>query len=572
MTKSLWFSYSDDTDFPVLTQDLSVDVAVIGGGICGITAAQLLAAGGKRVAVFEKGRVGTNSSGHSTGNLYAVVGEILLYVRKKFGDEVMEMVADSRRQAIDQVAENVAKYQIDCDFKRVNYNYYSTLSQNRTKIEKAFEAARKIGLEPFWNSLPETGFDVKKGMTIADASAQFNPLRYVQGLAKSIEGPDCQIFENTEIAEIHEVRAGVTLRTSRGVAIRADQVIHATHSPKGIMTFHTELGPYREYGVACRIDGAFPEGIYFGYFHPGGVTSTRIYERNGERYLIAVGEPHKVGHGDSSYHLQRLENFVRGHFDGREITHRWGAQNYKATDSLPYIGPKSDGSNVYVGTGFSSHGLTYGTVAGRVLADQILGLDNPYSEIYRPSRFTPFKSAPNFFKENIDVVYQFVKDYLTSDTRSYNDVKVGEGRVVEDGGHKLAVYRNEHEGLEVCSAVCTHMGCIVHWNRAERSWDCPCHGSRFSTAGAVLEGPALKGLATLDELTGVRGAAYGNNVSGETPDLCDDDRRTDQQHVMSEEEMIDQASIESFPASDPPGYRSRSAIDGRDHGRSLEGS
>jgi glycine/D-amino acid oxidase-like deaminating enzyme/nitrite reductase/ring-hydroxylating ferredoxin subunit len=571
MTKSIWLSYTDDTNFPALKNNIKVDAVIIGGGITGITTAQLLSRKGLRVAVLEKGKVGTNSTGHSTGNLYSAVSEILLNVRKKFGDDVTEMVVNSRREAIDHIEDNVKSFLIDCDFKRVTWNYYSTLTQTDEKIEKAFEAAKKIKMQVVYSDLPETKFTVKKAIKV-EGAAQFNPLRYVQGLAKSIESDNCIIFENSEVREFQENEKGVTVKTSNGSVVEADYLIHATHTPKGIMTFHTELGPYREYGIACKMKGKHPEGVYFGYYVSAEITSTRSYERGGDHYLIVVGGPHKVGHGDNLSHLNRLEKFAKDHFDIVEVTHRWAAQNYKALDNLPYIGAKSEGSRIYIGTGYSSHGLTYGTVAAQVISDQITGVSNPYSEIYRPNRFTPLKSAPKFIKENFDVFMSFVKDYVLKRPKdNFSDIAIGEGKVVEEEGHKLAVYRNEHQGLQICSAVCSHMGCIVHWNNAESSWDCPCHGSRFDTRGEVIEGPALKALASLSELTAKNGLlkAYGNNVSGETPDMRDHSERTDQQHVMSDDEMLDETCIESFPASDPPGHFSRSQIDNDQHQREF---
>lgn len=556
MTKSIWLSFSDDTNFPALKENIKVDVTIIGGGICGITTAQLLANRGLKVAVLEKGRVGTNSTGNSTGNLYSSMAEVLLYVRQKFGDDVTEMVVNSRKDAIDLIEKNINDYQIDCDFRRVNWHYYTTISSAKSKIEKVYAAAKKVKVGVQYSDLKETRFSVKKGLSLK-GGAQFNPLRYVQGLAKAIANENCRIFENSEVVEFHEKNETVSVVTRNGAAIESQYLVHATHSPKGIMTFHTELGPYREYGIACKIKGTHPPGIYFGYYVPTDITSTRVYERNGEQFLICVGEPHKVGHGNNLKHMNRLEEFARSHFNVIEVTHRWGAQNYKAADYLPYIGPKSEGSRIFVGTGFSSHGLTYGTVAAQVMSDQIAGVDNPYSEIYRPNRFNPVKSAPKFIKENVDVFVTFMKDYLLKKNKeSFADVKIGEGKVIEENGHKLAVFRNENDGLQICSAVCTHMGCIVRFNNAEQSWDCPCHGSRFDTSGEVIEGPALKALASLSELTGKNGKAFS---------IDEDDKRTDQMHVMSQDELIDEASIESFPASDPPGHRSISRIDKDSH-------
>lgn len=558
MTKPIWSSYSDSTSFPKLEKNIDLDVAIIGGGITGITSAELLSKAGIRVGVIEKFNVGTQSSGHSTGNLYSAFHDILNDVRQKFGDETMEKVIEARAEAISLVERNVNEFEIDCDFKRVNWNFYTAITKNNTKIEKAFDAAQKVGLRTYYSDLPGTGFPVKKGMTIEHAAAQFNPQRYVQGLANKIVSSICQIFENTEIAEVHETSSGVELKTREGHVINAKYVIHATHTPKGIMSYHMELAPYREYGVAARFKGEHPEGVYFGYYSPTYTTSTRIYERKGERYLMAIGEPHKVGHGNNLENINRLKSFLKDQFNLTEFSHTWGAQNYKTPDHLPYIGPRVEGSPISIATGFSSHGLTYGTVAAKILSDQILEIHNAYGEIFSPSRLNPLKSAPAMIKENLDVLYNFVKDYLPkAQKEKLIDVKLGEGVVIEEEGHKLAVFRNDDDGLQVSSAVCSHMGCIVHWNSAEKSWDCPCHGSRFDTSGEVLEGPALRALTKLSDLLDQDGnlIPFGASVAEHRP------------HVMSLDEEIDEEGMESFPASDPPGHFSHSAVDKEQHKR-----
>lgn len=235
-----------------------------------------------------------------------------------------------------------------------------------------------------------------------------------------------------------------------------------------------------------------------------------------------------------------MERFAREHFEVIEVTHRWGAQNYKAPDYLPFIGQKLKGSRQYIATGFSSHGLTYGALSGLILCDLITGKENPYSDIFKPTRFNPVKSAPKFIKENTDVMFQYVNDYLVKKhPNSFESILPGEGLVIEQEGHKLAACKDEQGGVRVCSAVCTHLGGIVHWNGAEKSWDCPIHGTRFGTGGEVLEGPALLPLKTMDEVINGK-AAYSFS---------------DQTDVMSDEEKVDEAGLESFPASDPPAHR-----------------
>lgn len=390
----------------------------------------------------------------------------------------------------------------------------------------------------------ELGIDVLKGMTIHGA-AQFNPLRYIQGLAKVIESDQCLIYENTNIDDIDEGDSEIVLTTSEKKIIKAKYLVHATHTPKGFFMVQAEMGPYREYGIACKLKGdGHPPGVYFGYYKTENIHSTRSYERNGEKFLIVVSEPHKVGHGDSAFHIQNLEEFAKKYFNVAEVTHRWGGQHYRPADNVPYIGRRTADSNVFIATGFSTHGLVYGAVAAQLISDQITGKENPCEDIYRPYRLTPVQSAPHLIKENFDVFTQYVKDYLfTKKDESLKGLFAGEGKVIEYEGHRLAVFKDQQEELQICSAVCSHMGCIVHWNNAEKSWDCPCHGSRFKTNGDVIEGPALKALQHLKELTG-----------HETMEISQDE-------VMTEDQKIDEAIRESFPASDPPGYRSKSKVD-----------
>jgi Rieske Fe-S protein len=253
------------------------------------------------------------------------------------------------------------------------------------------------------------------------------------------------------------------------------------------------LGPYREYGIACRVNGTnHPEGIFWGLYEEGTVISTRTYRRNGETYLIIVGKPHKVGQKENNEEIiASLEEFAQTHFDVQETTFRWGGQHYRPADLLPFIGPVKKGSTEFIATGYSTDGLVYGTLAAHILTDMITGQDNKWVNLYDSTRKQPLKSGPKFLKENIDVASHYIKDMVGPGDFPVQELKKGEGKVIKKEGKRLAVSRNEDGELEVISAVCTHMGCNVHWNNAEKSWDCPCHGSRFSTDGTVLEGPAL---------------------------------------------------------------------------------
>lgn len=233
----------------------------------------------------------------------------------------------------------------------------------------------------------------------------------------------------------------------------------------------------------------------WGYHDEETFVSSRIYERQGKRYLILVGNPHKVGQNKENMNsIKALEGHAKKFFDVKEITHRWGGQHYRPADYLPYIGQEEAGSSIYLATGFSTDGLVYGCLAGKIIADLIEGKSEPLYEYLRPYRHDPVKAAPNILKENINVAFQYLKDLPLLNQEKIAEVPVGSGQVIEKEGQKLAVYRKENGEVSICSAVCTHMKCIVNWNPSERSWDCPCHGSRFDVEGKVLEGPALHDL------------------------------------------------------------------------------
>lgn len=496
-TESIWQTYAGTTNFPTLNRHIQADVAVIGGGITGITTAQLLAEKGINVVVLESLKVGASNTGHSTGNIYEVMGKELVQIRKKYSSKVVRDLVLSRREGVNFIEKNIQRFNIDCDYKRVPWYYYSAVKEMERYIDDEHKLATEINLPMEFTSIDHPALKDKKAVRLEN-QAQFNPLLYVQGLAKHIVSESCQIFENSMVTEVQDENDKCLVKTEDG-SVTCSYVIHATHTPKGIMPYHNLLEPYRAYGIACKIrDPQHPEGIFFGYYDTKSIISTRLYQRNGDHFLVVVGSPHKVAHGDSDEHMRYLEEFAARQFEVLEFTHRWGGQHYRPADEIPYIGKKGTKSKTYVATGFSTHGLVYGTIAAMIISDDISGAKNQYSDLYSAIRFTPIKSAKNFIKENATVFYDLVKDYLKKDHSPFAEVSLGEGKVIDHNGHKLAVYRDETEGLKVCSAICTHMACIVRWNGDEKSWDCPCHGSRFDTAGEVLEGPALVALAKAD--------------------------------------------------------------------------
>ena len=497
-TKSLWNSFAGTTDFPALDRDIQVDVAIVGGGITGITTAQLLSQSGLRIAVLEARKVGGGTTSHSTGNLYYTIDKILSSLQSKHNDEVIRKVASSRYEAMKLIEENVTRFNIDCDFRRVSWYLYATSEEDSKKIDKEYSTALDAGVEMETAGQAEIPFQITRAVKVG-GQAQFNPMRYVQELANAVSGDDCAIYENTRVLDLDEEDDHVTVKTTGG-KVRAKYAFHATHTPKGVrLFFHTVLGPYREYGVAAKLNsGTYPEGIFWGY-HDGSKYSIRSYSREGEKFIIAVGQAHKVGQAeDNKEQIQNLIHFLEQHFDLGEITHRWGGQHYRPSDKLPYIGRKSKNSRILLATGFSTDGLTYGTLSAMLITDLITGKENPYQKMYDASRHTPMKSAKEFLKENLNVAAQYLKDLpFAADEKELGQLNPGEGKIIEKDGHKLAVSKNNMGELKSHSAYCTHLACVVHWNNAEKTWDCPCHGSRFDQDGMVLEGPAIHPLSEI---------------------------------------------------------------------------
>lgn len=500
-TKSLWNSFPGTTNFPVLNKDIEVDVAIIGGGITGITTAQLLSEAGFSVAVLEARKVAGGTTSHSTGNLYFTIDEILSSLQTKYDNEIIRKVISSRHEAINLIASNVERFQIDCDFKRVPWYLYAANEENSDKIDKELKTALEAEVK-MEKALPEEiPFKTTKGVKVG-GQAQFNSRRYVQGLANTIEGATCNIYEDTRVMGINEKNEKVHIKTTR-FKVLAKYAVHATHTPKGKqIPFHTVLGPYREYGVAAKlVSGTYPEGIFWGYYGQGDKYSVRSYIRGEEKFIIAVGRPHKVGQvEDNKKHMEELVSFLEQHFSIGEITHRWGGQHYRPADGLPYIGKKSVNSNIYLASGFSTDGLTYGTLSGMLITDSISGKENRYAEIYDATRFTPIKSSKEFMKENINVAAQYLRDLpFSEDEEEIQQLKNGEGKIIEKDNHKVAVNKTEEGEIKFHSAFCTHMACVVHWNNAENTWDCPCHGSRFDQQGEILEGPAMHPLKKIEK-------------------------------------------------------------------------
>ncbi|WP_439488008.1 FAD-dependent oxidoreductase [Algoriphagus sp.] len=492
--KAVWDETSEGKTYPHLSGDIETEIAIVGGGITGISAAYALAKAGKKVVVLEAYKVGMGTTGSSSGNLYAPVDERLFSVAEKHGDEALKNVVSSRLAAIDLIENRLKELAVDCGFQRVPWHLFATEEMNNEEVRKEFDAALKAGLLVTSGSMVGFPFPAS-GLTTIHRQAQFNPLEYMRELAAHIDPSYCKIYEDTAVIEVSGGDPCI-IKAQRG-SVKAKKVVMATHSPKGIYGVHTVMEAKREPALAVKLKGALPPpGIYW---HVAGDRqySTRPYRSSEGDFLLVLGRTYPVGqkeHTEES--VVKLELYLRKYFDVASIDYIWAAQNYRPADKLPYIGASPLEKNIFIATGFAADGLVYGTLASMIISDMILGKENKWKKLYDPKRFTPLASAKTFVKENFQVSKHLLQDWVFYDRETdLAELKNGEGKTLTLNKEKVAAYRDEVGKLHVVSSVCTHMGCIVHWNRAEKSWDCPCHGSRFSVEGKVLEGPAYLDLA-----------------------------------------------------------------------------
>jgi glycine/D-amino acid oxidase-like deaminating enzyme/nitrite reductase/ring-hydroxylating ferredoxin subunit len=489
-TVSLWRGTVPEEDFPVLHEDCTTEIVIVGGGVTGISLALNLAEQGHMVILLEAHDIGFGSTGNSTGNLYETVSRGVYRIVDTWGKDVARTVITARRQAMEQIEHRVRTFDIECGFRRCKLYRYATTENARASVENEYEGSLDAGLSVHLvEALPSPLPQPSGAAMVLDGQAQFHPQAYVRTLARRAADLGCRIFKNSQVLEVDTDRRVVQ---TAGGKVAAREIVLATHSPKGLHAVQAEMIVNREYGLAARIPrDSFPPGIFW-------ETGTeRLSVRNAdvgdESFFVCVGEEHKTGQEDAHVSIERLESAAQARFGMGKAAFRWSAQNYSPADGLPYIG--RDASGCFIATGFETDGLVYGTMAASIISDQITGCDNPFAAIVRASRFSPVKGARGLAEETASTLKSLVKDYVTDrESIPLGQLPTGTGAIVEAGNELLAAYRNPDGTVIAVSPVCTHMKCKVHWNDVEGSWDCPCHGSRFAPDGTVIEGPATEAL------------------------------------------------------------------------------
>jgi glycine/D-amino acid oxidase-like deaminating enzyme/nitrite reductase/ring-hydroxylating ferredoxin subunit len=491
---SLWLDTTANTDFPILQSGETVDVAIIGGGIVGLTAATLLKAEGKTVAVIDANRIVHGVTGHTTAKITSLHTLIYDYLITHFGIEKAQAYADANQAAIEQIATLVNDKQIECDFIRTEAYTYTESDKETEQIKAEVKSATSLGLPATFLTQTPLPFSVKAAVRF-DNQAQFHPRKYLLALAQEIPGDGSFLFENSRAVDI--TGNGLCVITTEHGDISARDVIIASHFPFNDKALYaSRLNSHRSYVLAVRTADAVAPGMFIS---PEPTHSLRRYPTPNDNMLLVGGEGHITGQGgDTIARYKNLEQWAREHFDVKSVEYRWSTQDNRTSDRVPYIGLASPSAkHVYVATGFGGWGMTNGTAAGMLLRDLILETDNPWSEVYDPNRLNLI-AIPDVVKHTADIAKHFVGDRLQND--GPNDLSPGEGKIVDTANGNAAMYKDDNGVITALSPVCTHMGCFVQWNAAEKSWDCPCHGSRFSTSGTVIHGPAIKCLEKLETL------------------------------------------------------------------------
>lgn len=483
-----------------LERDQMVDLCVVGAGIAGVTTAYLAVAAGCDVTLLEASGIAAGQTQFSSAHLATALDDRYAELERVVGVEGTRLVAASHAAAIDCIENITARERIACEFSRTDGYLFRAPDTADSVLEHELEAAHNAGLRGVeWaERAPFPSFDSGRCLRFPD-QAQFDPLRYVTGMARGVRRLGGRIFAGEAVERI-EGGAPARVVTRGGREVRARAVVVATNSPiDSVVTLHTKQAPYTTYVIGLAVvRGTIPASLYWDTADP--YHYVRLYEpreKRGRALVLVGGEDHKTGQADDgAERFARLEAWAREHLpEAGAVVCRWSGQVMETLDGLAFIGRHpAHAEGVYVVSGDSGMGLTHGTVAGLLLNDLIAGRENPWSGIYDPARL-PISAAGTMLRENVNVAVQYARWLTRGDVSSPDDIAPGAGAILRRGLSPVAVHRDLAGHLHERSAVCPHLGCIVAWNGVESTWDCPCHGSRFDVDGRVVNGPASSDLA-----------------------------------------------------------------------------
>lgn len=489
---SLWLKDGVSTDLPIVEENIECDVCIVGAGITGITTAYQLNKAGLKVVLIDKAEPINLASGNTTGKFTFQHSLIYNDLLENQGIESAKLYYEAQVEALNLVRSLIEKHNISCDFRETSAIVYAANEEDFDEIKKEQSAYEELNIPyKLIDDIPL----VKKGYGGLQVDQQFelNPLKYLDFLISYLLDQGVSIFKNTEIKEISKEGEKIDIVTSTQKVIRCKDLVIATAYPfyEGRGLFFTRLEALRSYLLAFPVDDSFDEKVMM-ISNEKDSHSMRFSKTDGINYLLVGGGGHKVGQADSEMDsYQQLMTFAKDQFDLDEPSFRWSAQDYRSVDKIPYIGNlTSRNENIYVATGFNKWGMSNGSFAALLITDLITNTPSKFKELFEPSRGEVKKNISSFVKSNLDVAEEFIKGKVLPADTKLEDIKNDQGGIIKSKGKRLAVYRDQSGELFVSDSTCTHLGCELAYNDGERSFDCPCHGSRFNYDGEVIEGPA----------------------------------------------------------------------------------
>ena len=498
---SFWLDSTSKTEYEVLNEDIKVDIAIVGGGLVGITTGDFLKKEGYKVAIIEANSIGFGTTGHTTAKITSQHGLIYNKIKNTLGGDKAKIYAEANQTAIDIIEQIVKVKKIDCDFERQSAYIYTQSDDYVQQIIDESKVVNDLGIDSEY--LEEIPLPIKiKAALRFENQAQFHPRKFLLALAKEIPSDGSYIFEHTRAIDIEDTGDGYAVLTENGKRVYASKVVVASHFPfyDGLGLYFTRQYAEKSYVLGVHIKEKFSGGMYITAEDPGRSLRSQKTD-DGKELVLVVGEHHKTGQGeeDTMVHNENLKRFAEDTFHVESIPYRWSTQDYVTLDGIPYVGAIMSGKpDIFVATGFGKWGMTNSIVSATIIKDLITKGESPWEDVYTPSRFTPAASAKTFVTQNANVVGELVSGKLEAIPDDI-DLKNGEAKTLEVNGERAGVFRDQDGKLHIVDTTCTHIGCEVKWNSAEETWDCPCHGSRFSCDGDIVEGPALKHLKRPNE-------------------------------------------------------------------------
>ncbi|WP_343537785.1 FAD-dependent oxidoreductase [Sphingobacterium thalpophilum] len=493
---SSFWQKAPEYDFRYHAKESAYDTIIVGAGITGVTLALELQNKGIHCLLIEKETPGFGTTGGTTAHINNFFDASYDEIINNFGQQGAQLLADSAQNTLTYIHDNVRTYAIDCDFAECDFFLFSAEKQQNEQLDKILKAHRNLGVKTVETSNIPFNLPFEKAIRI-EGQAQFHPLKYLNGMLHAYIKAGGALLVQQRVKDFKNSNGLITLKAEDGRTFTAKDLIWATHIPPGKNRFSILLAPYRSYALALKLRNQPQQlgqaaDLYDPYHYCR-------YHRSGEDYyLIAGGFDHKTGDDqDTEKHFDELQQYVSTHFPDGEFVAKWSSQYYVSADGLPYIGRMPHESNIYISTGYGGNGMTFGSMAALIIPDLIAGKETALSKVLSPGRIKPIASAKSVISEGINASGHFIKDKLSAEELDhFKDIQLNEGKVVSYHNEQIAVYRDQTGMLHLLSPTCPHMGCMVNWNPAEKSWDCPCHGSRFDIDGKLLNGPAVSDLSS----------------------------------------------------------------------------